>query len=33
MVRDIIFKEDFPITGEAYRVGELNGRYFFYLGV
>lgn len=31
-IKTIIFKEDFPISGEAYKVGKLNGKYFFAWG-
>ena len=32
MIREIIFKEDLPVEGEAYKVGEVSGRYFFTWG-
>lgn len=31
-MRDIIFRDNFPNSGEAYKVGEVNGRYFFAWG-
>ena len=31
-MREIVFKEDFPIMGEAYKVGEVDGKYFFAWG-
>lgn len=31
-MNEIIFRENFPIHGEAYKVGELDGRYFFAWG-
>lgn len=31
-MRDIIFRDNFPNSGEAYKVGEVDGRYFFAWG-
>ena len=31
-MNEILFRDNFPNSGEAYKVGELNGRYFFTWG-
>lgn len=31
-IKEILFREDFPVVGETYKVGEVDGRYFFAWG-